>query len=195
MAPKLPTGNFAQLPLAGKIFLLVAGLALLTSGYYLGVHMTLTEEIDAAVRSHATLEQQLREAHARQKEYLRLREEVAAREALDKQNLRILPVSAEIPAFLDDLNRLAELSGLEMSKVEPNPEVAEEFYIRVPVALQLKGRYHELAKFFYNISRLERAINMEDIDVAGGSGAATTDENAEIQLAVSVRATTFRRKE
>jgi type IV pilus assembly protein PilO len=193
MAPKLPTGNFAQLPLAGKIFLLVAGLALLTSGYYLGVHMGLEEETEAALRSHAALEQQLREAHARQKEYLRLREEVAAREALDKQNLRILPVSAEIPAFLDDLNRLAELSGLEMSRVEPSPEVGEEFYIRVPVDLQLRGRYHELAKFFYNISRLERAINMEDIDVSGS--ATSTDENAEIQLAVTVRATTFRRKE
>lgn len=192
MAPKLPVSSFAQIPLAGKIFLLIAGLALMTAGYYLGIHMSVEEEIEAAVRIHSTLEGQLTEARDRQKAYLKLREEVAAREPLDRQNLRVLPVSAEIPAFLDDLNRLAELSGLQMEKVQPNPEVAEEFYLKVPVSLTLRGRFHELSKFFYNISRLERAINMEDIDLLPQAAAPASGE---VQLAVNVRATTFRRKE
>jgi type IV pilus assembly protein PilO len=100
-------------------------------------------------------------------------------------------VSAEIPAFLDDLNRLAELSGLKMEQVQPNPEAAEEFFIKVPVSLAISGRYHELAKFFYNISRLERAINMEDIKVR----MAEKEASGDVKLAVTVRATTFRRKE
>jgi len=33
MAPKLPTGTFSQLPLAGKVFLLIVLLVLITSGY------------------------------------------------------------------------------------------------------------------------------------------------------------------
>jgi type IV pilus assembly protein PilO len=166
-------------------------LVLVTAAYYGGVHMGLEQETADARGMHDTLERQLNEAHARQKEYLKLREEVSAREALDKQNLRILPDTAEIPAFLDDLNRLAELSGLQMEQVTPSPEVAEQFYIKVPVALTVRGRYHELSKFFYNISRLERAINMEDIRIA------TADRQAsgEVQLAVNVHATTFRRKE
>jgi type IV pilus assembly protein PilO len=192
MAPKLQAASFGQLPIGGKIFLLVLLLALLTSGYYLGVHMSLEEATDAALKKHNSLEQQLSEAHERQKEYLKLREEVSAREALDRQNLRILPVSAEIPAFLDDLNRLAELSGLRMDQVQPNPEAAEKFFVKVPVSLAIRGKYHELAKFFYNISRLERAINMEDIRVAVVEKVAT---GAEVSLTVSVRATTFRRKE
>jgi type IV pilus assembly protein PilO len=191
MAPKLPTGTFSQLPIAGKVFLLIVLLVLITSGYYVGFHMGLVEETEEAQRKHDALEGQLNEAKQRQKEYLRLREEVSAREALDKQNLRILPVTAEIPAFLDDLNRLAELSGLRMEQVQPNPEATEQFYVKVPVALAVSGRYHEFAKFFYNISRLERAINMEDIRVR----VADRQGDGEVQLAVAVRATTFRRKE
>jgi type IV pilus assembly protein PilO len=192
MAPKLSASTFTQLPVAGKVFLLVLGLGLLTAGYYVGVHMGLEQETEAAIGRHGSLEQQLKQAHDRQKEYLKLREEVTAREALDRQNLRILPVTAEIAAFLDDLNRLAELSGLQMDQVQPNPEAAEQFFIKVPVALTVRGRYHEMAKFFYNISRLERAINMEDIKVHVADG----KQNAsEVQLAVNVRATTFRRKE
>jgi len=192
MAPKLQAANFASLPIGGKIFLLVLLLALLTSGYYLGVHMGLEEATETAQKKHNALEQQLKEAHERQKEYLKLREEVSAREALDRQNLRILPVTAEIPAFLDDLNRLAELSGLRMDQVQPNPEAAEKFFVKVPVSLAIRGKYHELAKFFYNISRLERAINMEDIRVMVAEKATVGND---VPLTVSVRATTFRRKE
>lgn len=189
--PKLQAGSFASLPVGGKVFLLFALLAMISSGYYLGVHMSLEEETEGAVRAHGVLEQQLREANERQKEYLRLREELAGREALDRQNLRILPQDAEIPAFLDDLNRLAELSGLDMKAVNPKPERAEEFFVRVPVGLEMEGRYHQLAKFFYNISRLERAINMENIKLSyQGDGS-----EEEIRLKVDVEATTFRRKD
>jgi type IV pilus assembly protein PilO len=188
MAPKLPNTNFATLPVGAKIFMLVVALLLVGTGYYLGVHMQLEEETQDAVRRHDSLNNELNEARERQKQYLKLREEMASRDALDHQNLRILPDTTEMPAFLDDLNRLAELSGLRVISVGPRPEKAEQFYVRVPVALMLKGKYHQLAKFFYNISRLERAINMENIALAGAE-----KDGEDINLSVQVLATTFRR--
>jgi type IV pilus assembly protein PilO len=191
MALKLEGANFGALPLGGKIFILFAGLAMLSAGYYMGVHMSLEEETEQARARNATLQDELRQAAERQRAYLKLREELAARDALDKQNLRILPQEAEIPGFLDDLNRLAELSGLQVGSVSPFPERAESFYFRVPVQLTVTGRYHQLAKFFYNISRLERAINMENITIGMHAGG----ESDEIRLVVGVLATTFRRKD
>lgn len=188
--PKIQANSFAALPTGAKIFGLVLALLLVTGGYYFGLHMSLDQKIADANRRSKVLEGQLKEANDRQREYLRLREELAAREQLDKQNLRVLPQTAEIPAFLDDLNRLAELSGLETGSVKPQPETTEEFYISVPVSLQIRGRYHQLAKFFYNVSRLERAINMQDLELSPGS-----KDGASETLQVSVRATTFRRKE
>ena len=191
MAPKLPTNSFTQLPVAAKLFVLVLILGVMSAAYYGLVHMTLEDETDQAVRKHNGLEKQLQEARDRQKQYLKLREEVTQREALDKQNLRILPATAEIPAFLDDLNRLAELSGLKMNSVQPRKETASKFFMSVPVGLSIHGQYFELAKFFYNISRLERAINMEDLDLRVSERA----PDGTVKLAVSVRATTFRRKD
>jgi len=188
MTAKTTPNSFAALPTGAKIFALVALLALVTAGYYLGVHMGLEQETEAAQRRHEVLQNDLNQARERQKEYLRLREELANREAIDRQNLRVLPDTAEIPAFLDDLNRLAELSGLRVGQVAPRPEQAEQFFVRVPVALSLGGKYHQLSKFFYNISRLERAINMENIALTQ-----PTKDGEDITLAVSVLATTFRR--
>jgi type IV pilus assembly protein PilO len=188
MAPKLPQGNFGALPVGAKIFLLFAALAVITAGYYLGVHMGVEEETRGAEGKHAALERELKQAHERQQQYLKLREELDGREALDKQNLRILPATAEIPAFLDDLNRLADLSGLRVLSVAPQMEMAESLYVRVPVLLTVEGRYHQLAKFFYNVSRLERAINMENISLAAPRVA-----GEDVVLKVKVLATTFRK--
>jgi len=92
--------------------------------------------------------------------------------------------------MLADLNRLAELSGLSIRTVEPKPETAEEYYYRIPVNLKLTGKYHQLAKFFHNVSRLQRAINMEDIQISN-----PTRVGEDLILDVTVLATAFRRKE
>jgi type IV pilus assembly protein PilO len=188
MAPKLPQSSFAALPPVGKAVLLVALLAVVSGGYYVGMHMTLEEETQDAQRQHSVLTNDLNQARERQKEYLRLREELAAREASDKQNMRVLPETAEIPAFLDDLNRLAELSGLRVANVGPRAEASEQFFVRVPVSLNIAGKFHQLMKFFYNVSRLERAINMENISLTQ-----PTKAGEDIIMSVSVLATTFRR--
>ncbi|MFW5925570.1 MAG: type 4a pilus biogenesis protein PilO [Myxococcota bacterium] len=182
--------SFDGLPLVAKAFLLLLILALLTVVYYLALHMSLADEIDAAEAKHGQLEQRLREAEQRQQRFLQLSQELANREAIDRRNKMTLPEKAEIAAFLQDLNRLAELSGLRIRMVEPRPEEAEELYVRLPVSLELTGRYHQLMKFFYKVSRIDRAINMENITLGNAREA---EEDDEFVLDASVLATTFRR--
>lgn len=191
MAPPAQQANsFAVLPVGAKIFILMALLVLLSVAYYASFHLGLQEDIEAAARANVTKRQELADAEALQKRFFDLREELAGREQIDRQNLRVLPEDPEIPAFLADLNRIADLSGLRMAEVTPQPHQAEEFYVRVPVQLALSGKYHQLAKFFHNVSRLERAINMEDIHLRDPK---TSGED--IMLSVEVRATTFKRNE
>jgi type IV pilus assembly protein PilO len=69
-------------------------------------------------------------------------------------------------------------------------EEAEQFYNRIPVNLAVSGKYHQLAKFFYNVSRLQRAINMENIVIG-----TPKLQGEDLVLQVHVLATTFRRKD
>ena len=183
-----PAQQFAKMPSSSKILLLALMLVLIGAAYYSFLHSTVTAEYEAAQVAQATLNNELKQANDLQARFLALREELETRKAAEQQLLRILPPHAEIAAMLADLNRLAELSGLTIESVEPKPEVGQPFYFKIPVTLKLSGRYHQLAKFFYNISRLERAINMENISLTQPK-----NENDEINLSVSVLATTFRR--
>lgn len=180
--------TFATLPLPGKLAIPAVICLVLGTAYYFAFHLSLEEEIALADAKHAQLETQLREAERRQQEYLRLTQELANREPIDRQNNRVLPEKAEIPAFLQDLNRLSDLSGLRIRTVQPRPEEPKEMYIRIPVSLSLTGRYHQLMRFFYNVSRLERAIGMENVIIRNPK----LDAEG-VALEVEVLATTFRR--
>lgn len=189
MALAVKESSFENLPLAGKIFMGILLLGVVSAIYYFAFHMGAVEEIEAADRRHTQLQRSMREAQERQREYLRLTQELAGREAIDRRNKRVLPENAEIAAFLQDLNRVAELTGLEMKLVEPRPEESEPHYVRIPVNLRMEGRYHQFAKFFYNMSRLERAVSMENIRLSNPQNT----ESDEVVLQVSTLATTYRR--
>ncbi len=190
MAAQTKSGDqsFAKLPPAGKAGLLAMLVALICAVYYFALHMSVSDDIDSARSRYGQLQNQRRDAQARNAEYVRLREELSSREGLDRGNLRALPEAAETAAFLQDLNRLAELSGLRIRLVEPRPEEPEQHYVRLPVNLQLAGRYHQLARFFYNVSRLDRLISMENIHLSDPEVS-----GEEVVLAVDVLATTYRR--
>lgn len=181
--------RFATLTVGGKSLILVLIVGLLLAMYYSLFQSGLDEDLQNAQQQHNQLTTELQALQTRQQQYLKLREEAANREALERQVLRVLPEKAEIPAFLDDLNRLAELSGLRVESVIPQKETPEAFYVKVPVALRLEGKFHQLAKFFYNISRLERAINMENLGIDK-----PREQGEDLVLAVDVLATTFRRR-
>ncbi|UCH28801.1 MAG: type 4a pilus biogenesis protein PilO [Myxococcales bacterium] len=181
--------RFVGLPSWGKALGLVGVLVLLSVGYYMLIHGSIASDLQGAQAQKQQLQDQIRDAERREKQYLELTQELANREAADRQNRRILPENAEIAAFLQDLNRVAELSGLTIRLVEPRPEQRQELYSKIPVVLALTGRFHQLTKFFYNVSKLDRAISMENIRMTQPR----LLPSGEVVVSVDVRATTYRR--
>jgi len=181
--------TFIAMPGWGKALVLVGVLALLGAAYYALVYSTTSSDLQSAQQQQKQLQDQIRDAERREKQYLELTQELANREVADRQNRRILPEDAEIAAFLQDLNRVAELSGLTIRLVEPRPEQRQELYSKIPVVLALTGRYHQMGKFFYNVSKLDRAISLENIRMTQPK----LLPSGEMLIDVDVRATTYRR--
>ncbi len=181
--------RFIAIPGWGKGLALVGLLALLTVAYYALVYSSISGDVQRGRQTQKQLQDQIRDAERREKQYLDLTQELANREVEDRQNRRILPENAEIAAFLQDLNRVAELSGLTIRLVEPRPELREELYAKIPVVLALTGRFHQMGKFFYNVSKLDRAISLENIRMTQPR----LMPSGEVLIDVDVRATTYRR--
>lgn len=180
--------TFAGMPAVVKLLFGMLIVAVIALVYYFALHTPLVADLEAADAMNRQLHQQLSQAAERRREYLRVRAELDGRAAIDRQNKRVLPERAEIPAFLQDLNRLAELSGLHLELVEPRPDEIDTQYVKIPVSLAFTGHYHQVAKFFFNVSQLDRAISMENVRLAE-----PTFEGEEVTVKVAVLATTYRR--
>ncbi len=44
-------------------------------------------------------------------------------------------------------------------------EVAQSFYAKVPMKLEMTGKFHQIAKFAYELGKSDRIINVENIEL------------------------------
>src|SRR5512137_194323 len=80
-----------------------------------------------------------------------------------KDALTELPEEKKIDELLQLFQERARKAGLEIATIEPKPEVAEGFFARVPIDMQVTGNFHEIVTFFDSLSRLRRIVNVNNI--------------------------------
>lgn len=178
--------TLARLGTPAKVGIGVVLLTLPLAAYFVVFHTEMQSEIDAAISKNDKLQQDLKTAQAAEAIYQQDLQDLAERERNKRELMKILPVTTEYPAFLSALQSVANLVGVELRAWTPLEEVPEEFYARVPMRVELNGRFHQVAKFLYNVGQLERIINMENLSITQPQLV-----DSEIQLSVSVLATAF----
>jgi type IV pilus assembly protein PilO len=77
-----------------------------------------------------------------------------------------LPETKEIPKLLIEISGLGRKSGLEFILFKPQPEQTKEFYTEIPVDMEIQGRFHDLARFFDQIGKLSRIVNIRNIKIS-----------------------------
>jgi type IV pilus assembly protein PilO len=80
-------------------------------------------------------------------------------------SMSLLPEKKEIPELLTKISRLGSQSGLEFVNFQPGIEKMQNFYAEVPVAITVKGGYHELATFLDRIRTLRRIVHVRKLQL------------------------------
>ena len=93
-------------------------------------------------------------------------------EAQFNMAMKKLPEKEEIPSLLTAISDSGQAVGLDFLLFEPKAETKKEFYAEIPVAMSVQGDYHNLASFFDRVARLNRIVNIENIQMSRGKGKA-----------------------
>jgi type IV pilus assembly protein PilO len=180
--------SLARLPAVAKLGI-GAGLVLLVAiAYFVVFYGDLASQIKAAQGKERQLREQLGEARKAEFAYQKDLAELADRQQRARELEKILPKNTEYPSFLSSVQSVANVSGVTLSAWTPQEEMPEQYYARVPMKLELTGRFHQVAKFFYGVGQLDRIINMENISITDP----TPLEGDEIVVKVDCLATAFR---
>jgi type IV pilus assembly protein PilO len=162
----LDTSNTGSWPPAIKI--LVAGLLMLlvlALGYSFSTR-ELESQLDLKREEESTLKEQFA-IKARAAANL----DLYTQQLKEMENsfgvlLRQLPSDTEVPGLLEDITRTGLGSGLEFEEIRLLPEVAQPFYIELPIQITVIGAYHDLAMFVSGVAGLPRIVTLHDFDLA-----------------------------
>ena len=82
--------------------------------------------------------------------------------------LRQLPSDTEVPGLLEDISHTGLSAGLEFKSIQLGSESAKEFYVELPISIEVRGGYHALGAFVSGVSALPRIVTLHDFEIQTG---------------------------
>jgi type IV pilus assembly protein PilO len=155
--------SIENLSKAQRILISVGIFAVVIGLFVYLLYMPKFSDIDRLSKKLETLEKKVASAKRNAASLKKFQAKMKEAEAQFKAAMRALPEKGEIPSLLTHISKSGHDVGLEFLLFEPKPEIRKEFYAEIPVAINLKGGYHDIAMFFDRVSRLSRIVNVKNI--------------------------------
>ncbi|MFP4596924.1 MAG: type 4a pilus biogenesis protein PilO [Persicimonas sp.] len=183
--------KFNQVPTVQKVFLLFIAMVGMGVVFWMLMYQPVQEKIESNKTQLSELEQEQKRLERLKENQARMRAKIAELQ----QELLIarekLPATAEIPSLLQRIHNQAKTAGLEIENFQRQESREQEYYIEIPVTMELVGSFDELANFFYYVGRMTRIVNVKNLSMKRKKDG--LNKNGE--LVVSAQATTFRMKQ
>lgn len=98
-----------------------------------------------------------------------------------------LPSDTEVPGLLEDITNTAVGAGLALQEIELQSEQQRDFYIELPINIEVSGSYHELASFVSSVAGLPRIVTLHNFTIVP-----TSEESDRLQMQVEARTYRYR---
>ncbi|WP_286693983.1 type 4a pilus biogenesis protein PilO [Spongiibacter sp. UBA1325] len=180
-------GNIGAWPVLVRTALWVLAFVLVLVGGYFYVIADLRVELDNAVAKEAKLKTEFEKKAFKAAKLEPLKKQMAEMEESFGILLGQLPADTEVPGLLEDMTEKAVDNGLEIDSIKLQPERTQEFYIELPIAIEVEGTYHDLAAFVSGIASLPRIVTLHDYKIKTNKQLGTQS--------MSITAKTYRYKE
>lgn len=80
---------------------------------------------------------------------------------------QIVPDDKDADRFMHLMQEQAAAAGVQIRRYTARPVAAREFYSEAPFEIDLDGPYFGVLDFFQRVARLERIINISNLQMAG----------------------------
>ncbi|ASL25436.1 type 4a pilus biogenesis protein PilO [Azotobacter chroococcum] len=161
----LDLNNLGSWPAPVKVItclLLLIGVLALGYNFHL---KDLQEQLERVRGEEGTLKQQFATKAFQAANLEAYRRQMAEMETSFGVLLRQLPSDTEVPGLLEDITRTGLGSGLEFEEIKLLQEVAQQFYIELPIQISVVGSYHDLATFVSGVASLPRIVTLHDFEI------------------------------
>jgi len=150
-----------------------------------GIYFLITDK-HTAVEREIGKEQELRqqfESKAFQVANLAaLRKQMADVEGRFAELLKQLPTDKEVPGLLEDITAIGKSAGLDIDTIALQAERKAQFYVELPISIQVRGTYHQMGEFVSGVAAIKRIVTLHDYSIKPSGN----------QLTMNISAKTYR---
>ncbi len=158
--------KFGEMPFRNQIAIIVGAALLLSAGFYFLQLKTVADKNT----SNLKLLQAKQKENAELRPYRDKEKELETKIATLQQQLEILkkivPDEKEAPAFIHVMQDTASPAGVEIRRYTSRNTATKEFYTEAPFDIEIDGPYYSLLEFFDHVAKLERIINVSNLQMA-----------------------------
>lgn len=184
---ELNAENIGSWPLAVKVIAWVLAFVLvMVLGYFYNIS-DLRQQLAQVEQKETELKKEFEDKAFKAANLDALRTQMKEMEESFGALISQLPSDTEVPGLLEDITNKGVESGLEIKSIKLQPEVAKEFYIELPINIEVTGTYHDFGTFVSGIAGLPRIVTLHDFKM-------TSDPKTPGVLSMSISAKTYRYK-
>ncbi|MBU1196275.1 MAG: type 4a pilus biogenesis protein PilO [Proteobacteria bacterium] len=162
--------KIGTLTILQRLLICVATFALIGGAYYYFIIMPRYDQLKKLESTYQAQVNQLNIFKQRASQILKYEKLMAQKQEEFSIAMRALPDKRELPSLLTGISKAGSDAGLIFHLFQPDTEINREFYKEIPVSIKLEGKYHQITDFFYQISRLNRIVNINNVEVKSDKG-------------------------
>jgi type IV pilus assembly protein PilO len=89
---------------------------------------------------------------------------------------KLLPQQKEVPGLLRIITKRAQKNNLQINTLSPGNIAAREHYNEIPFQINIRGRYHSVARFLADIGQEARIITARDLNLTYSGSSVKGDQ-------------------
>lgn len=188
---ELTLENVGQWPIAVKIGV-IAGMSLLiiALGYWLIIKDNF-EQYDTLQLQEVTLKEEFEKKQNLASNLQAYRNQLQLMNERFGTMLKQLPAKNEMPGLLEEISKTGVTSGLKFELFAPQPELAHDFYIELPIKITVVGTYMQLAVFLSRVAEMNRIVTLHEFSIQGESSK-DSKSISEDELVMNITAKIYR---
>ncbi|MFI2811971.1 MULTISPECIES: type 4a pilus biogenesis protein PilO [unclassified Microbulbifer] len=175
-------------PVAGRVALLTLVSALIVGLAYYFLISDRYQQLEFAQKKEKELFVEFEKKSFEAANLDAYREQLAEMEETFGALLQQLPKDTEVPGLLEDIDEFGRGSGLTIQKIALEQEQVGEFYVELPIRIEVQGGYHEFGAFVSGIAGMPRIVTLHDFTIQ-------TSKDGGALLNMAINAKTYRYKE
>lgn len=153
-------------PLPAKIFVCVLLVILVLAGTYYFKISDLNMTLDSVHAKELTLRESYRKKSFEAANLEAYKAQMDEMKSTFESLLARLPAKTEVPGLLEDIGKRGSESGLTINSVAIQPDVVAEYYIEVPINIDVQGGYHDMGGFVSGVAGMPRIVTLHDFTIS-----------------------------